>query len=194
MFPIIPLLARAATAIASSLRAAAASAIRSAIKKTVSSTINTIVKTSTNTIVSDALGPEATRLLKEAQKALKQPKTKPKTSSPKDPEQQSTPKTQKTVIPKETRPATTTPSENGKVKAPVPKTSLLQDGESEETKHYVWQDALGVNQPDTIGTKDSIYFKLSQEEKQKLWDAYNNGYVEPYELDGLREFGVINFI
>lgn len=194
MFPIIPLLARAATAIASSLRAAAASTIRSAIKKTVSSTINTIVKTSANTIVSDALGPEATRFLKEAQKALKQQKTKPKTASTKEPEQQSAPKKPKTVIPKETRPATTTPSANGNVKVPVPKTSLIPDGESEESKKYVWQDALGVNQPDTIGTKDSIYFKLSESEKQKLWDAYNNGDIEPYDVDELREFGVINFI
>ena len=184
MFPLLPFIASAATAIASSLRAIAASTIRKAIKKAVSSAIDTIVKSSSRSIVSDALGPDATKLLKEAKKALNATKidTKKSPDAPK-----------KTSIPKETLPE--------KSHSPAPKTSDTTvksqndngDG-SNDDKQYVWQDALGSEQPDIIGTKDSIYFRLSQEEKQKLWDAYKNGDVAPYDIDELREFGAINFI
>lgn len=55
--------------------------------------------------------------------------------------------------------------------------------------------ATGAGGNTNIGTKDSAYFLLNQEEKEELWRLYNEGIIEKWQGDNLRgEDAPANFI
>lgn len=48
------------------------------------------------------------------------------------------------------------------------------------------QDAMGVNQPGTVGTSRSKFFQLTREQQEEMWRLYETGQISQYMGDLVR--------